>query len=120
MRSTTQATSSLLAGLVLALAEAGHTAGVTVLPFGSLATGAPHPSDADLALVYETGRREAALQLRERLRAAVHRHVGLTRRFTAHWLTWSLLRCLSGSIERDVVAHAFKLVDGPLAGSVWA
>lgn len=77
MRSTTQATSSLPAALVRALAEAGHTAGVTVLPFGSLTTGAPHPSDADFALVYETGRREAALQLRERLRAAVHRHVGL-------------------------------------------
>ncbi|GGM16236.1 hypothetical protein GCM10011594_40330 [Nakamurella endophytica] len=42
-----------------------------------MTTGSPHPSDVDLALVYEPGHREAALNVRERLRAAVHRHVGL-------------------------------------------
>lgn len=77
MRSTTRVTSSWPVGLVRALAEAGDTEGVTVLPFGSITAGAPDPSDVDLALVYEIGRRDAALRLRERLRASVRRHVGL-------------------------------------------
>lgn len=77
MRSTTLAPSSWQAALARALTEAGDTLGVTVLPFGSLTTGSPDPSDVDLALVYETGRRDAALQLREQLRAAVRRHVRL-------------------------------------------
>ncbi len=78
MRSTTPATSSSQAGLAQALAEVGDTLGVTVLPFGSLTIGSLDPSDVDLALVYEAGRRDAALQLREQLRAAVQRHVGLS------------------------------------------
>lgn len=77
MRSTMPAASSWQAGLVQALAEAGDTPGVTVLPFGSMTTAAPGPSDVDLALVYEVGRRGAALRLRERLRTTVRRHTGL-------------------------------------------
>lgn len=77
MRSTTPAATTWQAALERAVADAGAEPGVTVLPFGSLAAGAERPRDVDLALVYEPGRRAAALRLRERLRAAVGRHLRL-------------------------------------------
>jgi predicted nucleotidyltransferase len=69
--STTPAQRSWQAELAGAIAEAGQEPGVQTLAFGSVLAGSPHPSDVDLALVYEPGHRGAALQLRERLRSAV-------------------------------------------------
>ncbi len=77
MPSTTPAPPSWQADLARAIADAGQEWGVQILPFGSLPAGSPDPADVDLALVYEPGRRGAALRLRERLRAAVLHHVGL-------------------------------------------
>lgn len=77
MPSTTLAPRSWQAELSRAIAEAGQEPGVQTLLFGSVTAGSQHPSDVDIAIVYEPGGRGAALRLRERLRSAVLQHLGL-------------------------------------------